>query len=690
MEKEICTRQLRLLFAPERGEITSLLLDGGERLRARRPIFALRLRDADGRPICLQATDARRAEEYGQGTRYTDFGQGVAALSVYVEVAACAESVHWRICVEDVPKAYAVEWVDFPQICLPHLIENDPMGGRILLPYNEGVLISNEERRARGLFPHVAPEYPSQGFYAVFPNMICSQLIAYLFDDIGLYVGVHDEKRAPKGIDYLSDEEGVTLQLRLFCGTDFGQSYAPEYDVVWQACAPRWEAAADLYRAWFETHLPPRVTRTAQNTALPAWYADAPLVLTYPVRGKHDMDEMRPNALYPYVNALPMITRIKEATDCRIMALLMHWEGTAPWAPPYVWPPYGGEEGFFAFRDQLHRAGDLLGVYCSGFGYTLQSNLVASYHPEAEAERQGIKDAMCHSPAGVAEISKICTGQRKGYDICPACRRGRQILKEAYSPLLDQGIDYAQILDQNHGGGQYLCYARHHGHPAMPGAWMTENMQSLLSEWNERAPGMLFGCESAAAEPFIGNLAMSDNRFELNYGHGVPVPLYAYLYHEYVRNFMGNQCCCLLDPCVDTLRYRLAYAFSIGDLMTLTLSPDGKLMSHWGTRDFTHTPDMDLTLTLIRNLNAFYRREGKAYLYAGRMCQAKPWHCATVTLPLSDGQGEITLPQLLLSAYEADGGKIVHIAVNPQNEPLPLTLDGVVYTVPPLDAVRIL
>ncbi|MBQ7337530.1 MAG: hypothetical protein IJW40_03640 [Clostridia bacterium] len=673
----------------ERGVIDSLMLGGQERTAAPRPLFAARLRHRSGEAVHMQATQARSVKTDGQGAVYSDFGEEAPALSVRVSMTE-GETVDWYIRVDGVPTEYAVEWVDFPQICLPRLIECDTRGGRILLPYNEGVLISNDERRARGMLPHMEPEYPSLGAYAVFPNMICSQFLAYLYDDVGLYIGAHDPQRAPKGIDFYTDGDGILLQMRLFCGTDFGQAFAPSYPIVWRACEGRWESAAEIYRAWFEMHLPPRVIRTAQNPALPAWYEDAPLVVTYPVRGIHDMDEMTPNALFPYVNALPVLEKIKRATDSRIMALLMHWEGTAPWAPPYVWPPYGGEVGFFAFRDRLHQQGDLLGVYCSGFGYTLQSNLIESYCMEKELERRGLLDAMCHSPAGEPQISKICTGQRKGYDICPACESGRELLMEAYAPLFECGIDYAQILDQNHGGGQYLCYARHHGHPAMPGAWMTENMQSLLGDWNERAAGMLFGCESAAAEPFIGNLAMSDNRFELNYAHGTPVPLYAYIYHEYVRNFMGNQCCCTLSTQCDTLRYRLAYAFSIGDLMTLTLSPNGALMTHWGTRDFAHAPDMEKTLTLIKNLTKFYREQAKEYLYDGRMCQSHAYECGEISIPLSGAYGTTRLPRLLLSAFCGEGGKVAHIVVNPEDVPVALTLDGCAYTVPALDALLIL
>ena len=59
------------------------------------------------------------------------------------------------------------------------------------------------------------------------------------------------------------------------------------------------------------------------------------------------------------------------------------------------------------------------------------------------------------------------------------------------------GVYYDQIAAYT----GYPCYSRDHGHPPVPGAWMTENMQNLLGEWNRKAGKILFGCESAAAEP---------------------------------------------------------------------------------------------------------------------------------------------------------------------------------------------
>ncbi|MBR5615787.1 MAG: hypothetical protein IKW66_03105, partial [Clostridia bacterium] len=502
---------------------------------------------------------------------------------------------------------------------MPKLEENGG-GGRILFPYNEGALVSNMETREESSFCHCEPEYPSRGSFAVFPNMVCSQMLAYLWGDFGLYMGAHDAARGVKGVDFYAVEDGVAMQFRLFCGVDFGQTYEPDFPVVWAVVDGNWESAAERYRRWFESALPDGVKKVSENPRLPDWYGDSPLVLTYPVRGTHDTDEMKPNRMFPYVNAMSVIDRIKSKTRSRIMALLMHWEGTAPWAPPYVWPPYGGVESFNEFRDRLHAQGDLLGVYCSGFGYTLKSNLVDDYDKSEEYKSRGLETAMCAAPDGEVGISRICRSQRSGYDICPASESGRELLLEAYGPLFEGGADYAQILDQNHGGGQYFCYSRDHGHPPVPGAWMTENMQKMLKVWQDRAPGMLFGCESAAAEAFVGNLLLSDNRFELNYAIGRPVPLYAYVYHEYLRNFMGNQVSNpLAEENDDNLAYRIAYSFSIGDCMTLVLDQDGGVVTRWGNVTAKRKPDSERMIRLVSKLCEFYREKGRDYLLDGRM-----------------------------------------------------------------------
>ena len=554
--------------------------------------------------------------------------------------------------------------------------------GRILYPYNEGAIVDDMEFRERNWRHHDA-FYPSHGIFSVYPNMLFSQFLCYLFDGKGFYLGAHDEKRGVKQIDFYKTETGIAFQIRIFKGLQFGEDYVSEFPIVWETFDGDWQDGAEIYKKWYESHLPEGMKKVKDNDALPEWYQDSPLVLSYPVRGVHDMDIMNPNALFPYENALPIIDEIAEKTKSRILVLLMHWEGTAPWAPPYVWPPFGGEEMFFNFQKKLHERKHLLGVYCSGFGYTKQSNLIAEYNKEKEYKEKGYEQAMCASPAGKVEISNICTGQRSGWDICVASEKAGEILDNAYRPLFESDIDYVQILDQNHGGGQYFCYSRDHGHPPAPGTWMTESMQKLLRSWNEKAGKTLFGCESSSADAFIPSLLFSDNRYELNWFVGQPVPLYAYLFHEYLRNFMGNQVCCGLTHKEENLCYRMAYSFTAGDCLTLVLTPDGNVFPNWGCHDFTFIPNREKTLTFIANMTKLYNEEAKPYLFDGRMIKTRQYECNTTFVTKTAEGVKLEVPTVLATAWKKNGKK-AQVFVNHTDNDETVTFNGETFVVPAL------
>ena len=678
------TNNIELTINERSGTIIGLKLGKHQCVQEPCPIFVARFRDLSGKAYYIESKSAMIVNTNGNTIKFTCFNGDMCALCVEISITS-KDSFEWGVKVRSVPSGYALEWIEVAKISFPRLIANDPQGGKILFPYNEGMLVHDEN-----LLPRYEPEFPSSGAYFLFPNMVCSQFMAYLFDDIGLYIGAHDTKRGLKGVDFYPYKNSLALQIRLYSGCDYGEDFTPDFPIVWQVCSGNWVSAAEIYREWLENNLPSNIVPIKENKALPSWYEGSPLVVTYPVRGWHDYDTMEPNDLFPFTNALPILEKMKELSNTQIMALLMHWEGTAPWAPPYVWPPFGGEDNFFKFRDELHKRGDLLGVYCSGFGYTLYSK-VADYDNKKEIEERDILKGVCYSPANKPELGITCTYQRVGYDVCPVSPRGREILEEAYTPLFkESGVDYAQILDQNHGGGQYMCFSREHGPPAMPGEWMTSHMQELLADWNKNAEGILFGCESAAAEPFIGNLLMSDNRYELNYPFGQPVPVYAFLYHPYVRNFMGNQCGCPFEPTTDTQRYRMAYSFSIGDIMTVTLAPSGKLMSHWGTHDFESAPDFEKTMLFVKNMTEFYNKGAKEYLYSAKMSAINEFKCEEISIPQFRGQKYSLLPRLLCSVWEAEGGKIAYVVINPENEPVDFSIGNENFTCPALDGVLII
>ncbi|MBQ3869637.1 MAG: hypothetical protein II777_03735 [Clostridia bacterium] len=638
----------------------SLSYEGEEALCGPSPVFRMRLTDREGKSTELSAEDAKKIIKKDNDLI---FGEFPVPVTVTVNIVAGNGGIQVRAKVDNGSDS-AVEWIVLLPLRIKPLCRDGGRPGTYLLfPYNEGALVDSADK-----LPPFLPEYPSLGYYMMFPNMMFSQFASYLYETGKgkrfLNVSAFDRSRGPKEIRVRDGE----LFIKLYCGGDYGKNVSVDYPVVFTFGKGGWSESAEPYKEWFEENPPKGLRKTASDKSLPDWYGDDVLVVSYPVRGTHDMDDPKPNALYPYTNALPIIDRIIEKTKMRVLVLLMHWEGTAPWAPPYVWPPYGGEDRLAEFRDELHKRNCMLGVYCSGFGYTERSNLVKEYDNTERIKRENLLDAMCAGPDGKVLHSRICPGQRSGYDICPETEKGREILKEAYYPLLRFGIDYAQILDQNHGGAQYLCYSDKHGHAPMPGAHATENMAKMLSEWSSEAGGMLLGCESSASEPFMGYLRFSDCRYELNYHTGRPVPLYAYMYHEYLRNFMGNQVSCPLPPTTDSLIYRTAYSFACGDVPSIILTPEGDISPAWGTRDFTVTPDKEEVLSFISAL-ARARNDGVGvFLDYGKMIANPDIACKNASF------GD-ELPEVIVASWLYENKRLL-LMINPFGYDTEISVDG--------------
>ena len=167
------------------------------------------------------------------------------------------------------------------------------------------------------------------------------------------------------------------------------------------------------------------------------------------------------------------------------------------------------------------------------------------------------------------------------------------------------------------------------------------------------------------------------------------MPLYAYLYHEYLRNFMGNQVSCPFMGDQDTLNYRVGYSFAAGDLMTLVMTPDGQLMTNWGNHDFTRLPDREKALDLVANLCRFYREGAGKYLYNGRMIPAKPVACEKVHAHMEWYGRAFAFPAVYSTAWLAEDGTRAQIFVNPGDKEQICAVEGREITVPARDAVMI-
>lgn len=644
-----------------------------------RPLFTVRFRDQTGKILDIDSSAARSVafsqEKTATGElltiRYSGFGSHPFGVTATVRSNMTDPMSYWRLTLDN-PTELIAEWIDFPEVVVPNDLTAEGGTGKIVWPGNEGVLVEDVAVRESSGFRYIEPNYPSRGTAGIFPGAVPTQFMAYYEDRGGLYFGAHDDAGNVKCIEYYPAAGGIRLQFRLYPEAFSGGTYRMTYDMVLGVFEGDWHDAAEIYRSWFERFSRAKPTPIEENDALPAWYGDSPVVVTYPVRGRQDMDVMTPNRLFPYAAALPHLDRLSEALGSRVMALLMHWEGTAPWAPPYVWPPYGGEAALRDFAQALHERGDLLGVYCSGLGWTEQSNLIESYNCKEQFDRGHLENVMCLSPEGTLPYSNICTGQRRGYDMCPSQRFTTDTIAGEAAKMIEGGCDYIQAFDQNHGGASYFCYSRKHGHPPAPGRWQTKAMQGLFERLRDiscrAGKKVLFGCESVAAEPFIPGLAFSDARYNLNYFIGTPIPLYAYVYHRYVNNFMGNQVTAHgafdYEKSPDCLLYRLAYSFSAGDMATLVITEDGTITWNWGIDWSTTPPDQEKILTYVRRFNAWRRGAGKAYLFSGEMVRPFPVEGGPVNHIFLKTGRTLDVGYLLSSCWRASDASLGQVFTN--------------------------
>ncbi len=651
-----------VIFDEIKGEIVSLVHNGAEYVLSPVPAVEISLMDRAGERNKFTSYDFLCKEAVKTADSFcVKYENELLCVTMRAKISV---GIEWRLEIS-AAKGYTVEWANYPCITVPNTLSGDEKGHKLLWGYNEGVLLECLEDRER-TYAYIEPDYPSNGLTGIYPGAVETQFMAYYNEDDGLYFAAHDKEDCMKGIDFYRHENGgIFLQFRHLCGCDFGEEYVMPYPMVMQFFNGDWCDAADIYKTWFEENhdwVP-----IWENKTLPEWYHNSPVVVAYPVRGGFDTDAMEENKLFPYVNVLPHIERLEREFNSPVMALLMHWEGTAPWAPPIVWPPYGGEEALKLLVDKLHERGDVIGLYCSGIGWTMNSKLT-DYSTEEYFNKNQLESEMCVSPKGELPFSKICTGQREGYDLCPARDFTVSVMVDQVEKMVGIGADYIQLLDQNHGGTPYFCYSRNHGHPPTPGKWEVDAMKRLLKKVKERAPDTLLGCESAAAESYIPYLAFSDNRFNLNYLLGRQVPVYSYIFHKYVNNFMGNQVFSTgiikhNETPVGNLE-RIAYAFTAGDMLTVVINQNGDITWSWGATNGDGMPEQAPVKTLVRNLNEWRINKGKKYLHTGDM--QKPFRVTSDSVELARYYVENPAfrPSVHTSAWKAPDGDFGQFLVN--------------------------
>ncbi|MBQ9336956.1 MAG: hypothetical protein IJS14_06645 [Lentisphaeria bacterium] len=584
-------------------------------------------------------------------------------------------SFRFRPSLSGIPADLRPELMSAPLLALP-------LDSELLLPQSEGALYHysgavGEEWDEHFSFPGNCNHYP---------GMCQMQFLAASADHAGIYFAADDFGHATKffGTTHRAGEKTLEAHIECCCGTNRPDlNYELPFDMILRPFVGDWQNACEIYREWVE-HDP----AMKRDFPLPGWMDESPVVIIYPVRGEKSISD-KPNRFLPYENTFPRIQELAKQLNSKVMVLLMRWDHNGPWMPPYYWPPVGGAESFRKFRDLLHGAGHLLGVYGSGTYFTRKS-LLNDYTADDIFEREHLADAMVTGPHG--EMERTFQTIRTGTAFCITEDAGRKIIAEQTRILADEKVDFFQFLDQNLGGAPFPCYSPNHRHPSIPGREGTDAMRDFLHELNAmiraRGSSMILGTECAAAGPFIADLPFNDLRSHaIETDWGGPVPAYQYIFHRHLNNFFGNGCVAPNHTDNDCLRFRFARGFCGGSMMTIVLRDSGEI--DWGASVCEWSepaPDQQSIITLVRNLNEA-RRRWPEFLRDGDMIPAPEIECATRDFSVLR-RGKIrTVPEIVCSAWRAPDGRQAAFFVNYQTEEKTFRRNGKTYAVPPLSVI---
>jgi len=455
------------------------------------------------------------------------------------------------------------------------------------------------------------PNYPGQ--------WASTQLMAYYNSAGGLYMACDDATGLPKFIDRVMEDDGVTLGLAHYPGTRGpGEAKLP-YNVVIGTFHGDWYAAAEIYREWAAKQ-EFCGTKLADRKDHPKWITDSAVGIAFPMRGQADWDgPAKVNTEYtPAVNALPYLEKLAVELESPLMPFVYNWEHTGPWVQPDAFPPIGGEASMREFMSRAKEKGWSPFLYGDSLCWvTWQKN--SDYDGMSYFHSHGGEAAVARRPDGT--FLEDVWPWRKNYWACVGTEKGRQMILEMTRKMAELGPSVVQQFDQ--GPGAVACYATDHGHPPVPGPWMTEAFKGLLKADAEIArsvnPAVAMSCEGAPPEIYMKDFQIWDGRVRT-------CPLYSFLYHEY-RNghdgFFGNR---VND---EALRLSVGRAIVAGYMVNFTLRDKGLIEYDWDQAWTRAIPDQGAILDWTKRINHFRNNVAREYLVYGRML--RPWTVSNVT-----------------------------------------------------------
>jgi hypothetical protein len=444
------------------------------------------------------------------------------------------------------------------------------------------------------------------------------------------------------------EKDGVTMGLGHYPGTQGPSETKLPYNVVLGTFHGDWYRAAEIYRDW-ASQQPFCAAKLIQRTDIPKWLADSPPAISFPMRGQGDWDPHGINPEYsPLTNALPYLDKLAAALESPLFPIVFNWERGGPWVQPDAYPPVGGEAAFREFMTKAKERGWHPMIYGDGLCWVI-SQKNTNYDGMPYFREHGGEGAVARRWDGT--FVEDVWAWRRNYVACVGTDKGRQMILDMTRRMTELGPDVVQQFDQ--GPGPRACYAANHGHPPVPGPWMTEAFNGLVKSDVATArsvnPAVAMSCEGAPPETYLQNFQVWDSRLRT-------CPLYSFLYHEYANGFLGFYTNRVND---EALRNSVARALVNGYFINFTLREKGLVEYDWDQTWTRAVPDQAAFLDWTKRVTHFRAGVARDYLVYGRML--RPWKVTGVTLR-DFGWGKEPLVQS--ATWQSPDGRIGIVLAN--------------------------
>jgi hypothetical protein len=673
----------RLIINSDKGTIESFQASTGQRNsellvtnQGQLPLLKIEFSTGNGGFQTVNSTDAKKISVsksvMGKDVVIVFEFEHLGNLDVNAKVTArCPQDkplTYWSLEVDNRTKMW-IGHIQFPVVEVP--FDSNPTednSSHILSSLYDGVLLGPVgPTMVAGSWRGSRRNTPETWRNANYPRECTIQMMAYYNQKGGLYIACEDPAGLPKLVAPLLEQNGVTMGMGHYPGTQGPGKTKIPYEVVLGTFQGDWYAAASIYRDWAEKQ-PFCAQKISERSNYPEWLQNPVVGVTFPMRGQGDWDP--PAAINqdytPATNALPYLDKLSKAFNAPLMPIVFNWEHSGPWVQPEAFPPVGGAPKMKEFMKKAKAKGWHPVLYGDGVNWVVaQRN--TGYDGMPYFKSHGGDSAIVRRWNGSNGPS---VGWRSLYNTCIATDASRRMILGVTKGMAELGADVIQQFDQ--GVGAVSCYATNHGHAPVPGPWMTNSFRSFLKEDNKVArsfnPDVAVSSEGAPPEIYLQDFDFWDAR--TGGGGELMCPLYSFIYHEYIVGHSGFYNNSVND---EALRAAVARAFVAGYFLNFTLRDKGQIEFDWNQLWVRNIPDQQGILDWARRATELRNGVGKDFLIYGRMLP--PWSVTNVR-KRDFGYGKEPLVQS--ATWKASDGRIgVALANYANSEESPrVTLEG--------------